>query len=106
MAEPELHLDVDAVSRHAVDVDDLAEKLLEVMSAAAHLDQQDEIYGEWPSKLIMPFLDDAQEQAVREMRAGTDATSHLADLLRAITVEIGLTDVEAATVLNFREPGR
>lgn len=106
MAEPELHLDVDAVLSHAGKVDDLAERLNEVTAAVAHLDQQDDIYGEWPSKLILPFLNDAQGHAAHEMRSGTDATSHLADLLRALTVEIGLTDAEAAHVLSFREPER
>lgn len=106
MAEPELHLDVDAVSRHAAEVDALTDMLSEVANAAAHLDQQDDIYGEWPSKLILPFLNDAQGQAVQQTRAGAEATSHLADLLRALTVDVSLTDREAAAVLSFREPER
>jgi hypothetical protein len=106
MAALELRLDVDAVSHHATEVDALTDKLSEVASAAAHLDQQDEIYGEWPSKLILPFLNDAQEQAVQQTRAGAEATSHLADLLRALTIDISLTDHEAAAVLSFREQER
>ncbi|MEU4162444.1 hypothetical protein [Actinoplanes sp. NPDC026670] len=106
MAEPEVRLDTDAVARHADEVDGIAESLSEVAAAVTHLDQQDDIYGEWPSRLILPFLNDAQEHAVHEMRTGTDATSHLADLLRALTVDIGLTDAEAAHALSFRSPGR
>lgn len=102
MAE-RLHLDVDAVTHHADQVDDIAERLSAAAAAAAHLDQQDEIYGEWPSRLILPFLNEAQEHAVDEMRTGTDATSHLADLLRALTIDISLTDAEAAHILSFRE---
>ncbi|WP_143133892.1 hypothetical protein [Actinoplanes philippinensis] len=94
------------MTRHAGEVDAMAERLSEVTAAAAHLGRQDGAYGEWPSKLILPFLDDAQENAVHEMRTGTDATSHLADLLRALTIDISLTDAEAAHLLGYRETER
>ena len=106
MAQPELHLNVEAVSAHADTVDEVADMLDQVAAAAAHLDQQDHVYGEWPSMLILPILNVAQEHATQEMRTGTDATAHLADLLRALTVEIGLTDAEAAHILSFQEAER
>ncbi|MDI6100957.1 type VII secretion target [Actinoplanes sp. NEAU-A12] len=106
MAVPELHIDVEAVGSHATMVDNIADMLAEVAAATSYLDQHDEVYGEWPSVLILPFLNMAQDHAVQEMRTGTDATAHLADLLRALTVNISLTDSEAAQILSFREPGR
>ncbi|MBO3737897.1 hypothetical protein [Actinoplanes flavus] len=106
MAEPELRLNVEAVTSHAAEVDEIADILDEVTAACAHLDQHDEVYGEWPSKLILPILNTAQEDVSLRMRTGTDATSHLANLLRALTVDISLTDHEAAHLLAFREPER
>lgn len=106
MAQPELHLDVDAVTAHAREVDETADLLDQAAAAAGHLDQQDEVYGEWPSKLILPILNIAQDHATQELRTGTDATSHLADLLRALTVDLSLTDSEAAQLLSFRETDR
>ncbi|WP_328518332.1 type VII secretion target [Actinoplanes sandaracinus] len=106
MAQPEMHLDVDAVSSHASKVDEVADMLDQVAAAAGHLDQQDQVYGEWPSMLILPILNIAQDHAAQEMRTGTDATAHLADLLRALTVEIGLTDAETADILSFRGTDR
>ncbi|GAA4957273.1 type VII secretion target [Actinoplanes utahensis] len=106
MAEPRLHINVEAVSSHADKVDEVASMLDEARAATTHLDQHDEVYGEWPSNLILPMLNIAQEDATHQMRTGTDATAHLADLLRALTVDISLTDHEAAQVLSFREPER
>ncbi|MEV0895567.1 hypothetical protein [Actinoplanes sp. NPDC049802] len=106
MAEPLLHLDTDALTGHANKVDSHAERLAEVAGAASHLDQQDEIYGEWPSILILPMLNIAQEDAVQELRDGADTTSNLADLVRALTVDVNLTDAEAAQVLRFQEERR
>lgn len=105
MGVPELHLDVEAVTSHAKMVDDVANMLDEVATAASYLDQHDEVYGEWPSTLILPFLNMAQEHAVQELRTGTDATAHLADLLRAIAAGVGITDGEAAAILRFPEAG-
>ncbi|GGN17722.1 uncharacterized protein (DUF1501 family) [Actinoplanes campanulatus] len=106
MAVPEFHIDVAAIDAHATKVDEIADILDQVTAAAGYLDQQDSVYGEWPSMLILPILNIAQEYAVQELRTGTDATSHLADVLRAMTVDIGLTDDEAAAILRFRETER
>ncbi|GGN97040.1 hypothetical protein GCM10010112_88870 [Actinoplanes lobatus] len=106
MAVPELHIDVAAVDAHATKVDEIADMLDQVTAAAGYLDQQDSVYGEFPSLLILPILNIVQEYAVQDLRAGTDATAHLADVLRSITVEIGITDNEAAHVIGFQEGRR
>ncbi|MEU4693721.1 type VII secretion target [Actinoplanes sp. NPDC023714] len=97
-------LDVDAVQGHARMVDGVAEMLDAVTAAVGHLQLHSEVYGEWPGPFITGFLGIAQEQAIQDMRSGTDATSHLADLLRSLTADIALTDDEAARELREAGP--
>jgi hypothetical protein len=104
MTQPEFHLDVETVRGHARMVDGVAEMLDAVTAAIGHLRLHGEVYGEWPGPFITGFLDVAQDHAVQNLRSGTDATAHLADLLRSITTDITLTDDEAARALREAGP--
>ncbi|WP_143162887.1 hypothetical protein [Couchioplanes caeruleus] len=75
----------------------------EVKAAAGYLNLHDEVYGEWPGRLIVPLLNIAQDHAVDELSTGTDATSHLAQLLRSVADDADITDGAAAR--RIREAG-
>lgn len=103
MTQPDIELDSQALRRHAQMVDQVADMFDEVAAAAGFLNLHDEVYGEWPGKLIVPLLNVAQDHAVQELRSGTDATAHLAELLRSVADDADLTDGAAAR--RIREAG-
>lgn len=96
MTQPDIELDAQALRQHAQKVDKAADMLDEAVAAAGYLNLHDEVYGEWPGKLIVPLFNIAQDHAVQELRSGTDTTSHLADILRAVADDADLTDSAAA----------
>ncbi|MBB2940633.1 hypothetical protein FB565_000337 [Actinoplanes lutulentus] len=104
MSHPEFHLDVGILGEHARMVDGVAEMLDAVTAAVGHLRLDSGVYGEWPGPFITGFLGIAQDQAIQDTRSATDATSHLADLLRSISVNVTLTDDEAARELREAGP--
>ena len=103
MSQPDIKLDAEALRGHARMVDEVAAMCDEAAAAAGHLNLRDEVYGEWPGRLIVPFLNVAQDHASSELRAGTDATSHLAQVLRAVADDATMTDHRAAG--RLREAG-
>lgn len=96
MNQPDLRIDTEALREHAQLVDHVADMFEEVAAAARHLDLHDEVYGEWPGKLIKPLLDVVQDHVLQELRNGTGATSHLADLVRSVASDVDTTDGDAA----------
>jgi hypothetical protein len=104
MTQPDITLDSEALRAHARMVDEAAAMCGEATSGAAYLDLHDEVYGEWPGKLFVPLINPAQDWALRELRHGTDATSHLADLIRAVADDADTTDGAAAR--RFRDGTR
>jgi hypothetical protein len=101
MSQPDIKLDSEALRAHARMVDEAAAMCGEAASGAGYLDLHDEVYGEWPGKLFVPLINPAQDWALRELRQGTDATSHLAELVRSVADGADTTDSNAA--LRFRE---
>lgn len=104
MTQPDITLDADALRAQARMVDEAAAMCGEAAGAAAYLHLHDEVYGQWPGKLFVPLINSAQDWALREIRQGTDATTHLADLLRSVADGVDLTDSTAAQ--RFREAPR
>jgi hypothetical protein len=100
MAQPDIELDTEALRRHAGMVDEAAAMSGEAAGAAAYLNLHDEVYGEWTGPLIVPWLNQLQDTASRELRNGADATSHLADLLRSVADGADITDGNAAQRLK------
>ncbi|GAB1641466.1 hypothetical protein [Krasilnikovia sp. MM14-A1259] len=96
MTQPDLSIDTDGVRSHARMVDQVADMVDEARAAAGFLDLHDEVYGEWPGKLIVPLLNIPQDYASRELRNGTDATMHLADVIRSVANSVDITDTDAA----------
>lgn len=96
MTQPDIHLDAAALRDHARMVDEVAAMCDEAVAAAGYLDLHDEVYGEWPGKLIVPLINPAQDAALQELRQGTDATAHLAELVRAVADDADTTDSAAA----------
>ncbi|GAB1688680.1 hypothetical protein [Krasilnikovia sp. M28-CT-15] len=96
MTQPDIRLDSEALRAHARMVDEAARMSGEATSGAAYLDLHDEVYGEWPGKFFVPLINPAQDWALQELRSGTDATSHLAELLRAVADDADTTDSNAA----------
>src|SRR5262245_3924599 len=96
MTHPDIRLDSEALRAHARMVDEAAVMCGEAASGAAYLDVDDEVYGEWPGKLFVPLINPAQDWAFRELRQGTDATSHLAELVRSVAEAADLTDSAVA----------
>lgn len=103
MTQPDVKLDTEALRAHARMVDQVADMCGEAAAAAGYLDLHDEVYGEWPGKLVVPFLNAAQDYALQELRTGTDATTHLAGLLRSVADGVDVTDRDAAR--RLREAG-
>jgi hypothetical protein len=101
MSQPDIRLDPEALRAHARMIDEAAAMCGEAATGAAYLDLHDEVYGEWPGKLFVPLINPAQDWALRELRQGTDATSHLAELVRAVADDADTTDINAAQ--RFRE---
>lgn len=104
MTQPEIKLDSEALRAHARMVDEAAAMCGEATSGAAYLDLHDEVYGEWPGKLFVPLINFVQDWALRELRQGSDATSHLAELVRAVADDADTTDSHAAQ--RFRDGTR
>lgn len=96
MSPPDIELDAEALRAHARMVDEAAAMCGEAAGGAAYLDLHDEVYGEWPGPLFVPLINPAQEWALREIRQGTDATSHLAALVRTVADDADTTDGNAA----------
>src|SRR3954452_6689995 len=96
MTQPDIKLDSEALRAHARAVDEAAAMCGEAAGGAAYLDLHDEVYGQWPGKLFVPLINPFQDWALREIRQGTDATSHLAELLRSVADGVDLTDSAAA----------
>jgi hypothetical protein len=104
MTQPDIKLDSEALRAHARAVDEAAQMCGEASSGAAYLNLHDEVYGEWPGKLFVPLINPAQDGALRELRQGTEATSHLAELIRSVADDADTTDSNAAQ--RFRQaPG-
>jgi uncharacterized protein YukE len=101
MTQPDIKLDAEALRAHARMVDEAAAMCGEAASGAAYIDLHDEVYGVWPGKLFVPLINPAQDWALRELRQGTDATSHLAQVIRAVADDADTTDSAAAQ--RFRE---
>ena len=101
MTQPDIRLDSAALRAHARMVDEAAAMCGEASSGAAYLDLHDEVYGEWPGKLFVPLINPVQDWALRELRQGADATSHLGELVRAVADDADITDGNAAQ--RFRE---
>jgi hypothetical protein len=104
MSQPDVRIDPDALRSHARMVDEAASMCDEAVAAGRYLDLHDEVYGEWCGKLFVPMINPAQDWALRELRGGVDATSHLAELLRAVADGTDATDGAAAQ--RIREAGR
>jgi hypothetical protein len=103
MTQPDISLDSAALRAHARMIDQVADMFDEVAAAAGHINLHDEVYGEWPGKLIVPLMNIAQDHASQELRGGTDATSHLAEVVRAVADDADITDRGAAQ--RLREAG-
>ena len=103
MTQPDISLDAETLRAHARIVEEVANMCGEAASAAGVLNLHDEVYGEWPGKLIVPFLNLAQDHASSVLCTGTDATSHLAQVLRAVADDATMTDGNAAQ--RIREAG-
>ena len=104
MTQPDIELDPEMLRAHARMVEEAARMCGEAASGAAYLDLHDEVYGEWPGKLFVPLINPAQDWALREIRQGADATSHLAELVRAVADDADTADGTAAR--RFRETPR
>lgn len=104
MTQPEIKLDSEALRAHARTVDEAAAMCGEAASGAEYLDLHDEVYGAWPGPLFVPLINPAQDWALRELRQGTDAMKHLAELVRSVANGMDLTDNAAAQ--RFREAPR
>jgi hypothetical protein len=104
MTQPDIKLDSEALRAHARMVDEAAAMCGEATSGAAYLDLHDEVYGEWPGKLFVPLINPAQDWALRELRQGADAISHLAELIRAVAADADTADNTAAR--RFRDGTR
>ena len=100
MTQPDISLDSAALRQHAGMVDEAAAMCGEAAGGAAFLDLHDEVYGEWPGKLIVPLLNPVQDWALRELRSGADATARLAELLRAVADSADTTDGNAGRRLR------
>src|SRR3954451_15919018 len=101
MTQPDIMLDSDALRAHARMVDEAADMCGEATSGAAYLDLHDEVYGEWPGNLFVPLINPVQDWALPELRQGSEATSHVAELIRAVADDADTTDSAAAQ--RFRE---
>jgi hypothetical protein len=101
MTQPDITLDSAALRSHARMVDEAAAMCVEAAAGAGYLDLHDEVYGQWPGRLFVPLINPVQDWALRELRQGADATTHLADLLRAVADAADTTDGGAAR--RFRE---
>jgi hypothetical protein len=101
MSQPDIRLDSEALRAHARMVDEAAAMVGEAASGAGYLDLHDEVYGKWPGMLFVPLINPAQDWALRELRQGTDATSHLGELVRAVADDADTTDSSAAQ--RFRQ---
>jgi hypothetical protein len=96
MTQPDIQLDTAALRAHARMVDEAADMCAEAAAGAGYIDLHDEVYGEWCGKLFVPLINPAQDWALRELRNGADATTHLAELLRAVADDADTTDSAAA----------
>ena len=92
----DISIDAEGVRRHARTVDEAAAMAGEAADGAAYIDLHDEVYGEWPGKLFVPLINPFQEYALQQIRGGADATSHLAEVLRAVADDHTTTDDSAA----------
>src|SRR4051812_5281690 len=104
MSHPDIKLDAEALRAHAGMVDEAAAMCGEATSGTAYLDLHDEVYGEWPGKLFVPLINPVQDWALRELRQGADATSRLAELVRAVAEDADTTDSHSAQ--RFRDGTR
>lgn len=100
MTQPDINLDTAALRHHARMVDETAAMCDEAAAAARYIDLQDQVYGEWCGRLFVPLINPAQEWALQELRRGVDATTHLAELLRAVSDDADATDSTAARRLR------
>lgn len=101
MTSPDVVVDSESLRAHARMVDETAAMLGEATGGADYLNLHDEVYGEWPGKLFVPLLNLLQDQAVRELHQGADATGHLAELVRVVADGADTTDSNAAR--RFRD---
>ena len=100
MTQPDIEIDSVALRAHARMVDEAGTMVGEAAGGAQYLDLHDEVYGEWPGKLFVPLINPAQDWALRELRSGADATTHLAELVRAVADDADTTDSGAAQRLR------
>ncbi len=96
----DIKLSTEEVRRHAGMVDEAAAMLQEATGGAEYIDLHDEVYGVLCSPLFLPLIEPFQDLSVQEIRNGTDATSHLAELLRTMADNVDITDSEAACRIN------
>jgi Excreted virulence factor EspC, type VII ESX diderm len=96
VTQPDVRLDSAALRNHARMVDESAYMCDEAVAGAQYVDLHDEVYGLLCSSLALTFINPLQEWALRELRTGVDATSHLAELLRAVADDADVTDDTAA----------
>ena len=101
MTQPEIRVDSEALRRHARMVDETGTMCDEAVAGAQYVGLHDEVYGILCSPLALPFINPLQDWAVREMRSCADATSHLAELLRAVADDADSADGNVAR--RFRE---
>jgi hypothetical protein len=99
----DVHIDTEAVRRHAAMVDEAGRMCDEAAAGARYIDLHDEVYGMLCSPLVLPLVNPLQDFALSELRNGADATSHVAELLRAVAADADTTDANAARMI--RESG-
>jgi hypothetical protein len=104
MSQPDIRMDSEALRSHARMVDEAATMCDEAAAGAGYLNLHDEVYGEWCGKLFVPMINPAQDWALSELRNGADATTHLAEVLRAVADDADMTDGSSAR--RLREAGR
>lgn len=100
MTQPDIKLSTAEVREHARMVDEAAAMCREAVAGAEYVDLHDEAYGVLCSPLFLPLIQPLQDAALSELRAGADATAHLADLLRTLADNVDITDGAAAQRLK------
>ncbi|MGI5146267.1 type VII secretion target [Plantactinospora sp. CA-294935] len=99
----DIRLPTAEVRKHAQMVDEAGRMCGEAAAGAEYVSLHDEVYGILCSPLFLPIIDPLSDHALTEIRNGADATTHLAELLRALADNVDITDGAAAT--RIREAG-
>ena len=96
MTQPDIKLDAAGLRRHAAMVDEVARMCDEATSAAAYVNGQDGAYGLLCGRLVGLYMNPLQDWALRELRAGAEATAHLAQMVRSVADDTDTTDSTVA----------